>query len=195
MNSGLIKRLAHPIFIIALLVAIVVMMLLFRLRSETLQAWATCSGQSTCSSLTLDALFGYSPDFAYKQIEMLGNAGRQVYALTELTLDVAFPVSYSLFLAILLWLLLNPHQGKSWRWWITRVPLLGGFMDLCENSLITAMLWRYPQQYPMMASLASLAGILKWIMGAISLAVIVILALKSLLQRALQKLDEEKTKP
>lgn len=76
-----------------------------------------------------DAKSRYSPDELYAFLEGIGENGRRLYAWTQVTLDVIYPVVYCLLFAVLLVVL--------WRWEKLRclvlLPLLTGVFDLLEN--------------------------------------------------------------
>lgn len=76
-----------------------------------------------------DAKRHYSPDELYAFLEGIGESGRRLYAWTQVTLDVIYPVVYCLLFAVLLVVL--------WRWeklrCVVLLPLLTGVFDLLEN--------------------------------------------------------------
>src|SRR5262245_5823950 len=68
----------------------------------------------------LDTRFLYSPVEAQKLFEMLGQQGRQIYAITELSLDLIFPFIYGSLLAIFLVRLYSSNMGN----FLILLPLL-----------------------------------------------------------------------
>src|SRR5829696_6223373 len=106
---------------VALLFALLFLMMgVFELRSKTLGY----------ENKTLDGRWrGYSPEDARKLFADLGPDGRQLYASTERTLDVGFPLTYGLLFASLL-ILLYGQQGAKY---LVLVPLAAAVMDLAEN--------------------------------------------------------------
>lgn len=112
---------------------------------------------------------GYTPAEAGELLDRMGSGGRSLYAATQLTLDLAFPLVYGLFGAILVvWL--YPH---SWARWVLLVPLLAVALDLSENLITAIMAWRHQQgQTPSLAGLASTLTVAKtWALrlGALAL--------------------------
>lgn len=95
---------------------------------------------------------GYDAKEAGELLDRMGERGRAVYAVTQLTLDVAFPLVYGLLAAILIaWL--YPHP---WARLLILVPLLVVAVDLCENMTTAVMAWRHqPGVEPPLARAAS----------------------------------------
>ncbi len=101
---------------------------------------------------------GYSSTEAQALLDKMGEGGRSFYAVTQLSLDVAFPVVYGLLAAIAIaWL--YPHP---WARWLILVPLLAVALDLCENVSTAIMAWRYePAHGPPLVGLASALTVAK----------------------------------
>src|SRR5712692_10571277 len=68
--------------------------------------------------------WGYGPADAKSFLENLGPEGRKLYALTGVTLDVAFPLGYGLLLAVLIRQLYPPKVA-----WLAVAPLLAAALD------------------------------------------------------------------
>jgi hypothetical protein len=144
---------------------------LARLAGDSL---ATCGPASLVSpdsrtggygAASLDALFA-----------CWGPEGRRLYVQTQLSLDLVFPLVYSLLLGLLV---LSVAQGGQERWAL--VPLLAAAADLGENALLAGLAWQGP---PVLPALASLALVLTWAkfgLLAASLASILVLAVRRLI--------------
>lgn len=76
-----------------------------------------------------DAKRHYSPDELYAFLDGIGENGRNLYAWTQITLDVIYPVVYCLLFAILLVALYRWEKLRCVVW----LPLLTGVFDLLEN--------------------------------------------------------------
>lgn len=76
-----------------------------------------------------DAKRHYSPDELYAFLGGIGENGRQLYAWTQITLDVIYPVVYCLLFAVLLVVLYRWEKLRCVVW----LPLLTGIFDLLEN--------------------------------------------------------------
>lgn len=85
----------------------------------------------------LDARQWYSPEEAATLLEGLGASGRSLYAWTEISLDLAFPVLYGLLFALLLARVFR--YGRVW----PLLPLAAAVADLLENALIATLAWTY----------------------------------------------------
>jgi len=122
----------------------------------------------------LDLLPGYSAAQAYSAMTAYHEDGRAFYLLIELTVDLVYPVIYSLFfsLTILYFLKRNTAQRPS----LLRLALLpfGALLcDWAENAGIVTMLLTYPAQQPVVGLLTGLLTTLKWIFAALSLLAVV----------------------
>lgn len=93
---------------------------------------------------------GYSPDDIVTLFDRLGT-NRRIYAITELSLDVIFPVAYAaLLVSGLLW-----GFGRGTR--LIILPVVAAIADFSENILIAWMAWTYP---PLSTGLPALAAVL-----------------------------------
>lgn len=123
----------------------------------------------------LDLLFFYTSQQAYERIAAYGESGRVVYRLTELTVDLAYPIVYSLFLALLLsWLFQRGFaaQAKIQRWNV--LPLSAWLFDWLENLGIVAMLTIYPAAPLWLAWPTALFTMAKWGFVGMSIALALI---------------------
>jgi hypothetical protein len=78
---------------------------------------------------------GYSRDEIATLFQSWGDARRLLYARTQVTLDVLFPVCYALLFAILTARLYPAH---GWRWLVV-VPLVAALADLVENLVLAGV--------------------------------------------------------
>ncbi len=89
------------------------------------------------SGLSLPAVAGY--------LASLGEQGRRLYALNECTLDLLFPLLYSLAYSFLFLRLLAPFAGGTSRWLLLSLLPFGiAAADLFENFSITGAIASYP---------------------------------------------------
>lgn len=155
---------------------------LFPARSERLRA-LSCQ-----SNPVLDARFGYSPEEAYGVVDALGAEGRRLYAVTQVSLDLAYPALYSLLLSGLLALTLtHGFPGHRRLAWLAFLPFAMALADLAENLSLTAMMLTYPPALTWLARLANLFTLVKWALGIASIVLIVVASAAWLL-RALRGL-------
>ncbi|MFD2574523.1 hypothetical protein ACFSUS_28065 [Spirosoma soli] len=109
----------------------------------------------------LDLLFGYDPVRVQQMVAAYGPAGRDVYALGELTADVAYPLIYTFLLGLILSLLFRNRSYSPFRL-VNILPTGILLVDLAENTCIVYLLKTYPNTSATVASLCSLLTNLKW---------------------------------
>ncbi len=137
---------------------------------------------------TLDTLGSYSPQEAYRLLASYGDQGRQQYLVTELTLDVLYPLSTALFFGLLT--LYSFRQGfpdHPWTRWLVLIPLAELAVDFLENASIVVMLARYPAEMPLLAAASNVFTTLKFALTLPELAFVVGLVawlIRSLRRRA-----------
>lgn len=151
---------------------------LFPARSRYLQA------QSGASSPILDTWFGYPPDRAFTLIGALGKDGRQLYALTEVTVDLLYPLIYTGLLAVLLGLLTPlAFPGSRLAAGLARLPLVVLVSDYLENIGVVTLLLVYPSQPALIARLTAAMTMLKISLGVLCVVVIVVSGGKIIFER------------
>src|SRR5262249_21924197 len=89
----------------------------------------------------LDSQRWYSPRQAHELLKNLGEEGRQLYAITEVTLDLIFPVVYA---ALFAGLLGNLYRARVVRR-LAPVPLLAAAADWCENVCAALLAWTFTE--------------------------------------------------
>jgi len=108
--------------------------------------------------------------------EIIGNYDegmRQSYGIMALTLDLAFPLAYFLFFALLLF--------KYWKkLWLGLLPLFQAICDICENTGIVIMLRSWPDRLDGMANAVVVFSWLKWGFAAITVVLILIGIMKTI---------------
>jgi len=133
----------------------------------------------------LDGKFRYKPGEVVTLMANLGEEGRNIYAATELTLDMLFPMVYGGIIAILMLRLFAIGSGRK----LLILPLISVVADVLENTTIVFLalgfLFPDPPLPPTLAfaSLASFAAACtstKWTMLLLSLVTISILAMRRL---------------
>lgn len=110
----------------------------------------------------IDLTFGFDPARTLRMVADYGPAARAYYAQTECTVDVAYPLVYSLLFAVILTLLFRNRPYKPVRW-VTLLPVAGLLFDYLENAAIVGLLSGYPAQLPALAVLCEVAKLLKWL--------------------------------
>jgi len=122
----------------------------------------------------LDLLFFYTPERAYSMIGSYGEDGRAMYRIFELTVDVVWPLVYTLALSLTItWLLQRGIAGDNRAQFLNVMPLGAWLFDLLENSSIVVMLSVFPERPALLAWVATGCTMAKWIFVGASLAVLV----------------------
>lgn len=144
-------------------------LLIFPMRRKALTA-LTEDGQNP----TLDVRLSYTPQAALDTAEKLGAEGRRLYSVSELTLDVAFPLLYSALLSNILGLLYRSHPNPSTRQNLSRIPFALLLADLMENCSIASLMLVYPDPRfsNLAARFAAFFTSLKWFIGLFVLCTI-----------------------
>jgi len=107
----------------------------------------------------LDLLLVYGPQKVNDIFTALGEAGRQAYRTIELSLDLLFPLSYTLWLASWMHLAYGGRRSYAWLRWVAFAPIV---CDLAENAGIVSMLAAYPEPSALLVRFASVCTSLKW---------------------------------
>lgn len=130
----------------------------------------------------LDLSLTYTADEAYARIAVFDEDTRRFYAVTEATLDVLFPLAYSLFFAcLILYLLRRADRQESRLRWMALAPFGALIADLLENAGIVALLVRYPARMEGVAAVTGWMTLTKW--AFVGVTVVVVLAAVVLVAR------------
>lgn len=118
---------------------------------------------------TPDALTWYSATELREFFAGIGESGRELYAATELSLDVVFPLAYVGLLTVLLY--------KAWRGrapgLVLAAPLVAGVFDLLENATLAVMAWTFDGSVsPLAANVAAVFTLTKHLALGTSLLLI-----------------------
>lgn len=113
---------------------------------------------------TPDLSLWYSPGELYQMAEGYGEQGRRDYIQARLRFDIVWPLVYTFFLATSLsWLFGHSAvAGSLWRY-ANLAPLIAMLLDFCENISTSLVMHHYPASSPVMATLAPIFTLLKWI--------------------------------
>lgn len=121
---------------------------------------------------TLDSNIHYGATEAYKLFGQLTYEGRQLYAWSEITADLIFPIIYVLFLSLLIVYIFQKCSLNKPQQFLAMLPFLMFLFDYGENILIAIMLFDYPQEHTAVAEVASVFTKLKWSFFVLSLGAI-----------------------
>ena len=168
--TRLLNRLANwKTIVILILIAMPFNLVIFPMRSARLKE---LSGKS---APIIDMMFAYTPAQVYELVPAYGEQGRQLYAVTELTVDLAYPILYNLLLSVLMAIIFRGAFSSGSQWHkLPLLPLASWLADYLENVGITIMLVSYPQELDALAWVTSLFSTAKWTVGGASVIMIVI---------------------
>jgi hypothetical protein len=136
------------------------------------------------SVLPLDLMFFYTPTEAFAMIEKYSPAGRAFYTKLELTMDILYPVIYTLFLGLAIsWLFQRAFkpESKMQKWNVT--PVGAWLFDLLENIGIICLLAVFPSQPVLVAWLTMLVGLIKWAFTILSIGLVLVGLAKAAINR------------
>ena len=89
--------------------------------------------------------FGGNYEYIYNLFTQLGTTGRQEYLLFLYTLDVIFPIAYSLFFGLLLWLSIrNININEQAKYLLTSFSFIAACFDYIENISYITLLHTFP---------------------------------------------------
>lgn len=170
-----LAQMANGRVLIALLIVSIPFTVFFEWRKRFLRTY------SHMDKTTLD-FTSYTATDAYELFSKLQERGRQVYAWTEITVDIIYPIIYSSFLSLLIIYIFQKCSMNKSLHLLAVLPFIVMLFDYCENSLIAFMLFAYPRQHLTLASIASWFTKLKLSLLALC-GVVVIFALICLVNK------------
>jgi len=112
----------------------------------------------------------------YEIIEKYDDSIRQGYIIGALTLDLIFPIVYTLLFAFLLFL----FWGKSK---LAILPLLQMIFDYLENGSVVIMLSAWPTRLEWLASTTVIFSMIKWALAGITSVLIIVGGIRFLIKR------------
>jgi hypothetical protein len=122
-----------------------------------------------------DMSFFYNTNDLYRMAEAYGQTGREAYIRARFTFDLIWPLVYTVFLCTSIsWVnhrAFNP--GSFWQR-MNLVPLLALSFDYLENISTSLVMLQYPNRLPLVATLASVFTLGKWILITGSFVLLVV---------------------
>jgi hypothetical protein len=126
---------------------------------------------------TLESSVCYTPGKASKILHAMGDRGRNIYALTEITLDFVFPFIYGGLFAILLFHVYSRGNAR----WLLLIPFITVVADLLENFTVAYLAWSFKEGEPSpLAWAATTFTVVKTALFILSLVLILIGAVGSI---------------
>jgi hypothetical protein len=176
-DNGMITRISRQIERVANIKVLLVLFIfllpfnlfLFPLRSQRLAEYLGSKIP------VLDTHFYYTPDQVHQYFSRLGRPGRELYALSEVTLDLLYPLLYGTFLSLILsWLYTRLFPAGGHFRLLPLIPLAGVLADLGENLSLVVLLLAYPISLSWLVYVANLYTLSKWFAGLLSLFLILL---------------------
>lgn len=115
----------------------------------------------------LDLQFAYTPQQAYSLIERYSPADKQNYLFTEYTVDLIYPLVYTLLFSFALFLLFKRVK-------LAKFPFLILIADYLENIGIYNILKAYPEELNGLVWMTSAVTSIKWILAFIVVLIILL---------------------
>lgn len=122
-----------------------------------------------------DTSLWYWPSDLYGAAEAWGPDGRAAYVRARVTFDVIWPLVYGAFLlTALAWVWARGAvAGSRWRG-VALLPIVVVALDYAENICAATVMARYPARSPVLAELAPIFTVAKWLTLSASFLLLVI---------------------
>jgi hypothetical protein len=139
-----------------------------------------------------DMTINYSPDTLYEILAEYGEAGRRIYTILLLSLDVAFPLLYGSFLYLAIKRIYSGLGASPvWVKVLGACPLLAMACDLSENVSLAWLMHLYPQVDTTLARVANVFTLSKWGFSLLSVVCVLIGLAVSLFHRFQARVPQE----
>ena len=130
---------------------------------------------NTGSDRSPDMSFYYSADELYHIAQDYGEQGRAAYIKARFTFDLIWPLVYMAFLTTTLsWSYHQAFKPDSFFQRVNLAPVFGMLFDYLENIATSIVMFRYPTHTIIVASLAPILTLLKWVFVGGSFALLVL---------------------
>jgi hypothetical protein len=149
------RRINVRIFLVSLVVFMLFMALVLPRISET-------SRQITGTTDSPDTSFWYTAEDLYSIAEEYGEVGRAHYIRSRFTFDVVWPLAYGFFLLSALTMLYRSRQS-GFRRKINLLPVAGVIFDYLENISASIVMFRFPDETPLIAGITPWFTLSKWL--------------------------------
>lgn len=112
-----------------------------------------------------DTSLTYNAQDLYRMAEAYGEQGRQAYIRARFTFDLVWPLVYTLCLVTAIsWVFGKAFASDSLWQRANLVPLFGALFDYLENVSTSLVMYRYPNLTPVVAALAPVFTLVKWVL-------------------------------
>ena len=111
-----------------------------------------------------DTSFYYSADQLFQFAEAYGPQGRRAYIQARVTFDLVWPLVYLAFLATAIsWAYQKADKEGGFWMRLNLFPVFGLVFDFLENGATSIVMARYPDLTPILAQIAGVVTVIKWI--------------------------------
>jgi hypothetical protein len=112
-----------------------------------------------------DMSFFYSANDLYRMAEAYGDTGRDAYIRARFTFDLIWPLVYTLFLTTeISWVYRKAFEPDSLWQRMNLVPVMAALFDYLENISTSLVMMQFPTRMPLVAMLASVFTLGKWLL-------------------------------
>ncbi|GCD76608.1 hypothetical protein JCM31826_00900 [Thermaurantimonas aggregans] len=132
-----------------------------------------------------DLSIGISKEKLINFYEIAGQEGRETYANILMRYDLLYPLSYGLFFAYTISLLVRNFRKRLLSILIF-LPLISMLSDFVENAGFILLAYEYPNFDDQLFQIARTAQILKWSMAFASVATIIVLLIANGIRLAMR---------
>ncbi|NIM94764.1 MAG: hypothetical protein GTO18_13770 [Anaerolineales bacterium] len=154
------------------LIALVIFLLF---TSLVLPGQSSRSASGTGDAGSPDLTLFYSAEDLYRWAEAYGEEGRTGYVRARFTFDLVWPLVYTFFLVTSISWLFSRYFPKGSPWLQSNLaPVLGMIFDYMENIFTSIVMLRFPDQTPIVASIAGIFTGLKWTFVGLSFVLLVV---------------------
>lgn len=123
----------------------------------------------------LDLRFFSTPEITYSMVSAYGDYGRAFYRNFELTVDILYPIVYTLFVSLIIsWLFQRGFEAGSKMQKLNATPFGAWAFDLLENLGIVTMLSVYPATPALLAWVTTVLTMVKWMFVGASMVLMVV---------------------
>ncbi len=172
------KNTSRRTLILLFLLFIIFMFVLFPVTTKNIR-----KGKITEANRMLDTRLTYNSKTVKTYLASLNSSERLKEAIIHLTLDLVYPVIYTLLLSVtaLTILKLINNLGTEVKLnieiKIVSFPLLITLLDYTENALITVMLLKYPTFNASLAETCGIITTIKWSLVILTITSIILLSI------------------
>lgn len=174
LSSGPVALLTAAIFVVFMVVV--------------LPAQAAESAAISGVDATPDTMIFYTAGELYDLAEAMGETGRSHYIRSRFTFDVIWPVVYVTFFATTIGWLAQCGFAPASRWQMANLlPFVAVIFDALENLSASLALARYPAPTPIVAELAGVFTLLKWVSVALTSLTLIVVLVAAAVQRIIDQ--------